>query len=232
MENAPNPGTIPPDGVDLWFLDLDAARSRRPELLAVLSEEEEMRAGRFFFERDRERFEVCRGLLRRILGHYTGLRPRDAQIALNASGKPRLEISRGTGIEFNVSHSGGRALIAVARQPVGVDLEECRLDFEWSDVAPHFCDRNELAALRRLEGSERAQLFFRLWTRKEAVVKAAGVGVGQPLAEFNVLEESGEVGLGGKRYGYREVMPAKGWMGAVALLGKNMPEYRLIPSDP
>jgi 4'-phosphopantetheinyl transferase len=158
--------------VALYTVDLDHARHDQPSLLQSLSPDERARAARFRFERDRRRFVAGRGALREILGEALGRPPSSIAFAYGPQGKPRLAADE---IQFNVSHSEGLGLIAVAGdRRVGVDIERVRAKGSGMDVAKRFFSRAEVATLRALPRGLRTEAFFACWTRKEAYIKARG----------------------------------------------------------
>ena len=101
-------------------------------------------------------------------------------------GKPFLVAEGGATIEFNVSHSTGRGLIALAHRPVGVDIEFLGRRADLDLVAKGVLTAAERAALEQREGAERVGLFYRLWTCKEALIKAKGTGFSTPPQSFAV----------------------------------------------
>lgn len=160
-------------------LDLDALR-------AHLAPDEQARAARFRFDRDRRRFVVARGRLRVLLARHLETSPADIAFSYGAHGKPALVGS--TWLRFNVSHSHELALFALARdREVGVDVEHVRTDIRHDDLARRYFSAREQAALRGLPDPERLDGFFRTWTFKEAFLKATGQGVSRPLGGFDVL---------------------------------------------
>ncbi len=216
---------VHPDEVHVWHADLD----RLPEavLAASLSADERERGRRFHFERDRRRFVTARGLLRLVLGRYLDMRPAGVRFGYGPRGKPFL--ASADGLRFNVSHSGGLALLAFAwRREVGVDVERLRPVPEAEDIAGRYFSPWEAAELRRLPKGERAAAFFRCWTRKEAFVKATGDGLSRPLDGFDVtvapgeparlLRVAGEPGAAG-RFWIEDVSPGRGFAAALAVEG-------------
>lgn len=152
----------------------------------VLSQDEQTVASRFLRHDDRVRYVCAHVALRRVLAAYTGYHPSRLQFATTPEGKPYLP---GSHIHFNLSHSGRCVAIAVcAGGPVGVDVEEIRIHPEWRDLARVYFAPRELAWLSA--GSEDRQLarFYRLWTMKEALVKATGAGV-SALATAAITDE-------------------------------------------
>src|SRR6185436_16970101 len=119
---------------------------------------------------DRKRFAVPRGLLRVILGRYAGVDPAAFAFSYGSSGKPAIENPPDARLfTFNVSHSAGVALIAVAREhAIGVDVERLR-EIEALEIARRFFSQAEIDAVQSASGAERQREFFSCWTRKESV---------------------------------------------------------------
>jgi 4'-phosphopantetheinyl transferase len=200
-------------------------------LAAWLSDDERGRAERFHFARDRQCFVGTRGLLRGLLGRYLGVEPAALRFAYGPRGKPSLVAEGEAGrMRFNVSHSGGLALLAFAwDRDLGVDIERERLVPEYESIArSHFSPR-ERAALEGLAPAERPRAFFRCWTRKEAFIKATGDGLSFPLDEFEVTLAPGEparlLRIEGdekeaRRWWLEDLEPAAGFAGALAVKGR------------
>jgi 4'-phosphopantetheinyl transferase len=170
------------DEVHVWRVALalsTPADVRHPALDA----QEQDRAARFHFAEDRARFVCAHVALRDVLGRYLGRAP---AFHTGPRGKPALTGSGSRGLEFNLSHSGALALIAVATwREVGVDVERCRT-IEHRDIARHFFSPVEVAALASFPDPEGHQAFYRCWTRKEAYIKARGEGLALALDSFDV----------------------------------------------
>jgi 4'-phosphopantetheinyl transferase len=164
-------------GADLWRIALDRPA---PGAAALLSEDERARAARYAFERDRARFVAGRAALRTLLAAYAGRPAQALTFALGAHGKPSLP----GGPPFSFSNSQGAALCAVGGgRELGVDLERLRDVPDAAAVARSAFTPAELAAWRAAGGDGRAA-FLRIWTRKEAVLKALGLGLGaDPAAD-------------------------------------------------
>jgi 4'-phosphopantetheinyl transferase len=178
--------------VDVWLIDLGVGVRRVEEFASLLSEDEKDRAARFLAGKDRERFMVARGLLRIIIADYLGALPGDLRFSYGAFGKPGLEAGWGSALEFNLAHSEGLALLAVTRgRRVGVDLEFIRADVDNEQIAERFFSPGEVAVLDGLPTGLRNETFFRVWTRKEAYVKARGEGLSIPLDQFCVAPGPG-----------------------------------------
>ncbi len=195
-----NPGfepgalTLPPDEVHLWRVNLDRAAAEEARWQRILSEEELARAKRFHFSRDRQKFSATRALLRTILGGYVGSNPETIVFHYSQKNKPFLESNPGaSAVEFNVSHSGSRVVLAFARgREVGVDVEVVRSNFDCESIARRFFSPAEQKELAAIEAPEKCTGFFRCWTRKEAYIKANGAGLSLPLDGFDVSLKRGE----------------------------------------
>ena len=177
--------------VHLWQASLDGRPADIFE--SFLSPDELDRANRFHFAQDRNHFVVARGLLRNLLGAYLGISRAEFRFSYGAKGKPFLLLDGQTQINFNLSHSHGRAAFAFSRgRELGVDLEYVKEDFEAELIASRFFSRAEVLALRAVPAELRNQAFFNCWTRKEAYIKARGEGLSMPLDEFDVSLRPGE----------------------------------------
>jgi len=216
--------------VQVWRAILDQTPSQIQGFLQSLAADERARADRFYFERDRERFIVARGLLRAILGRYLNRAPECLSFFYGSHGKPALAgESDDDAICFNVSHSDGVALYAVTRgHEVGIDIERIRLDLPVVEIAERFFSPREAATIRTLPTEEQYRTFFRYWTRKEAYIKAGGEGLSLPLDQFDVSPAPGEPGtlLGAQQdpseashWSLWELTPDPGYVAAVATEG-------------
>ena len=176
------------EGVSLRWLSLDRDASELSRLHTFLSPDERARAARFHFERDRNRFVVGRGTLRETLGELLEISPTEVRFAYGPQGKP--ELHHETNLRFNLSHSQDLALLAVTKnREVGVDLEFMRPDLDTLEIAPSVFSPEECASLESLPESERLAAFYGYWTRKEAFIKALGLGFSRDTKEFTVTLE-------------------------------------------
>ena len=180
------PSSFPDSRVDVWRLFLD--KSSSPDSGNVLSFDEMARANRFHFDKDRTHFVRCRSALRSLLAGYLGISAAEIGFEYLASGKPQLAPEQNPRrLQFNVSHSGNMALIAVGSNlSLGVDIEKIREDVDTASLAERFFSARERAGLRALPVHLRVAGFFACWTRKEAFLKAIGTGLSFPLADFSV----------------------------------------------
>ena len=215
--------TIRPGEVHVWHGVLEAP-SPDPVTLAEAARARGMRA-----ERRRREFLVCRGALRRILAVVLGIDALAVPIIEGAHGKPRLERDGRDGrppIGFNLSHSGGRFVVAIAldREP-GVDIERVRPRRDLEGLARRFFSPAEQAEVGA--APDPLDAFYRLWTRKEAVIKADGRGVGIGLDRFDVSSReppllrdarwSGAVPGEASRWSLRSLDAGPGYVAALAI---------------
>lgn len=174
----------------LASLELDALAAALLVYRGTLTDDERARADRFVFERDRVRFTAGRAQLREHLGAWLGIAPPEVPIAVEGNGKPFV---RGReDLLFNLSHSEGQGLLALARRThgprerLGVDLEAKRPLRDLSGLARHVFSSRERAQLDATPAEGRPEVFYEVWTKKEAVIKALGDGVAYGLGRFSV----------------------------------------------
>jgi 4'-phosphopantetheinyl transferase len=180
-------GKLPAAGtIEVWMIDLDRPLNPGPNLDEILSIEERNRADRYLFPRDAFRFRRCRATLRLGLAGYLKTTPQKILLATNRHGKPF--IAEGSTLHFNVSHSGGLGAIAFTTiGEVGIDVEANQRDVDALEIAKANFTRNEARMVAAADSrQEQARIFLRLWTRKEAVLKAAGCGLQGGLEGFDV----------------------------------------------
>lgn len=178
----------PPDlgaeEIHLWQYSLQPPETSIDLFKSLLSPEEIARAERLLRPADRKLFIVGRGRLRQLLGSYLGCEPARLELTTLPQGKPVLVEPR---LQFNLSHSGELALLAVARSTaLGVDLEQMRPEFDWQPLASRYFSREEQLALQQLPPRQQTAGFFSVWTRKEAWLKARGSGFHLPFDTFDV----------------------------------------------
>jgi 4'-phosphopantetheinyl transferase len=177
--------TLPGPEVHVWLADVQALSGHHAALAAALSPDETARAARFRFERDRRSFEIGRGVLRHLLGHYLHARADAIRLDYAPDRKPYLPDAS---LRFNISHSGQFAVLAFAwGLEVGVDIEQIDANIATRAIAEQFFSEAERAALgTATTQSDYTRRFFACWTRKEAYIKARGVGLSLPLRDFDV----------------------------------------------
>lgn len=213
--------------VHVWRLSLEVERTALDHLWSILTPDEQARANRFRFSKDRTRFIAARAQMRSILGLYAHEEPSELEISYAPQGKPYLPHRD---LRFNMSHSGRLGLIAVAdRREVGVDLEHLRSKTDHESIATRFFAPAEVARLRAVPEGMRREAFLACWTRKEAYIKAKGGGLSIPLDQFEVsLDSVGPSRLLNVRWDQREtarwsligLTPGAGYIGALCVEGQ------------
>ena len=219
------------DDVHVWRATLDRPAEYVRQLAQILSEDERLRAERFYFERDRSRFIVGRGLLRFILSRYLEIPANKLQFCYSSRGKPELvETSSAYKLRFNVSHSQGIVLYAVTRdRSIGIDVEYIRPMPEAEQIVNSFFSVYENNVFQRLPLCQKQLSFFNCWTRKEAFVKAIGDGLSLPLNQFDVSLIPGEparlLGIRGDRsltcWSLQDLTLDPGYVAALAVEGQS-----------
>jgi 4'-phosphopantetheinyl transferase len=183
------PQKIAANQIHVWAWLLDSSGGfgdHEKSQIGLLDAKELERFHRFHFECDRIRFAIAHANVRRILGAYLDREPERILFRANPFGKPELVTEAQTRpLYFNLSHSRKVALLALSMDTeVGIDVEDIR------PIEPEVAESNfsptELAALSSLEGEAWVKGFYHCWTRKEAILKAEGVGLNLPLDSFDV----------------------------------------------
>jgi 4'-phosphopantetheinyl transferase len=203
--------------IHLYYSDLRYYRVTRPETL--LSPDESERAERYRFGADSLRYVQARCLLREVLSFYKKCDPKEIIFEYAKHGKPCLKGEPSRGVQFNISHSGDMVAISVSRgRRVGIDIEKIRDDISASDLSMRFFSDAEIAAVRNSHGRAKPELFLRIWTRKEALLKATGEGIGG-LSGCPDLLDNGDISLNGTVWQVRDIGISPGYVAAFAIEG-------------
>jgi len=237
---------------EVWWFDIREV-TLRPADLADLDQREIARAAAFVFPADRHRYQVAHVMLRRVLARHTDTEPgglvfgRDpCPTCGRPSGKPVLAEPEPAGLSFSLAHSGDAVAIAVARQPVGVDVERDATGCVCSLVtAMHPSDAEIVGAL---DEPQRHAAVIRWWVRAEAVLKCAGTGIGHGMDAFAVLSGPARNKIStGHRLSWEADVPGwpgvpgcsfaplsapKGYQAALALPGLRLIRYRWGADQP
>ena len=177
---APCPDEAPQIGVaeaHIWQVDLEGPHKN------YLSASEQERAHAMRHPEKQAHYVAARSALRLILSKYTQLAPQDHDISFGPYGKPQIN---GSDLHFNVTHAQGKALIGVARVPVGIDLEFPRAVTQLDRLIADYFSAEEARELMALHDEEKAKAFLAAWTRKEACLKATGEGIAGGLHRYRV----------------------------------------------
>lgn len=228
----PAPEDLAPrrDEVHVWRVALDPPSPWVERFEAVLSPVERARADRYHRAGDRARCVVGRGWLRTLLGRYLADDPGRLEFRYGRQGKPELAGPAGVPpLRFNLAHSRDLALLAVVQgRQVGIDMEAIRPLADADRIIARFFSPRERAAYLSLPEPERPDAFFRAWTRKEAYLKATGLGLSLALDQFAVALAPGEparlVHVEGRphepeRWALHDLEPGPGFTAALAVEG-------------
>jgi 4'-phosphopantetheinyl transferase len=176
------------DEVHIWCACLEHWIENRVEFLPLLAPDENARVERFYFEKDRQRYIIGRGLLRKLLAGYLELEPTQIQFSYGPCGKPELRTKdQINDLKFNLSHSQDLLIYAFCwDRRVGIDVEHIHSMPDERRLAEEFFSAPESAFLKTLSGSQRLEAFFKLWTCKEAFLKASGDGLAKSMDQFEI----------------------------------------------
>lgn len=178
---------LDPDNCHIWLVRLNSLQVRLDEFEAVLSDQERERADRFVNKSLRDDFVLAHGWMRHALAEYTGECAALQTFVQGEHGKPRLVDD---GIAFNLSHSHGVAALAVAKDArIGIDIQFRDPDVDMLAIARRFFAREEVDWLQSVDEGRRLDVFYRIWTLKEAYIKAIGVGMALPLSDFAFADD-------------------------------------------
>jgi 4'-phosphopantetheinyl transferase len=209
---------------DIWVIRLDAPENRVNDAARLLTQEERGRAAAFLNPQASRNHILARAALRTILSTRLNVSPKEICIRTGPHGKPQLDPEHRSQVEFNLSHSGDVALLAItAAGCIGVDIEKIRTLPRRDRIAERYFFSSEVVALQQLAEAEKEAAFFRLWTCKEALAKARGRGLVQALSGFEVslatsavlsdMETGAQPGL----WSMQSFEPVPGYIAAVAV---------------
>jgi 4'-phosphopantetheinyl transferase len=173
--------TLRKNRIDIWQYPLHTSWSGAKD---ILNEAERERAAKFYFTKHQRRFTIAHATLRIILSRYLpDKNPNELEFNENKYGKPELTTNA---LQFNLSHSGNLALLAVGQYyPLGIDLElfskrPC------IEIGTSMFSETEATALKKVDERLQTLTFFRIWAQKEAFIKACGLGLSYPTKKFDV----------------------------------------------
>ncbi len=189
-----------------------------------LSDQEQVRAMQFKNDKDRQRFTVRRLALRRLLARYNRTSPQDIEFRHTKHGKPiAFDVRNHSLLPFSASSRDRIALIAFGFTALGVDVENTRRDLEIHTIASQFFHPGEASGIQAIPEALQRDAFFSCWTRKEAYIKAIGLGLHQPLNSFRVSLSKDTPELiwrdasidDAQEWTLWSIMPADGYIGAL-----------------
>jgi 4'-phosphopantetheinyl transferase len=213
--------------VHVWRAAAAAADPRVWE--APLAPAEQDAAARFAFDRDRRTYRVAHGLLRAVLSGYLDEDPAGIVLVAGTAGKP--ELAGGSGLRFNLTHSAGAAIVALAwERRIGVDLESTQAAGDLAPAMRSTLAPDELALIAATPELQRTVAFLQTWTRKEALLKAAGVGLNHNPRDYPVGDPVATPSTGthavvafGTHWTIADLTVGPAWRGAVAVEGDARP---------
>ena len=182
--------------VHIWNFDLNTVIPMKDQFQKILSDDELIRADKFHFEIDKNRFICSRGLLRKLLSIYTGISAKEISFEFNNYGKPSLFGNQNnTGLHFNLSHSKSYMSVGFAKNAlIGVDVELMKPLKDHIEIAKRFFSDPEVEQLNSFPTDKILDGFYYCWTAKEAVIKLSGEGLSYPLKDFDVKLKELSVG--------------------------------------
>lgn len=183
IEHLPIRLELAKQSVHIWQTRLDWSPTHLHQFTQTLSPDEQARANRFRFERDRHWFIAGRGILRLLLSRYLDISPGQLRFTYSSHGKPALanlesQSNLSLNLSFNLSHSQGLALYGITcDRQIGIDIEHIRAIQDMEQLAQRFFLPSESALIHACPSEQQQHLFFHLWTCKEAYLKATGEGI-------------------------------------------------------
>ncbi len=234
-KNPEQPPILDNNQIHVWRANLDLPDAEIVRLASLLSPDEIARANKFRFHHLKTRFTAARGILRHLLANYLSINPCDIEFEYGDRGKPRLSSSQHPSfLEFNISHSQEYALFGFTYNDlIGVDLEYIREMTDALKIAQRFFSVREYELLRTTEKEAQPELFFTLWTAKEAYLKAVGKGLAGSLdsveIELNQPQSPRLQAIQGDKATAAEwslypCLPATDYLGAIAIQTPQSPK--------
>lgn len=182
--------TLKPGQVDVWRMALRASEKRYRYLHDLLDEREQKRAAAFIRDDDRNQWVVAHGRMRLILAMYDGRTAKAIPLVQKRGKKPFIEDSK---VKFSLSHTNGYALLAVTNTgEVGIDIEFKRENVKIERTCRSTFSDREKADILEVDGAARVDRFYRCWTRKEAFIKAIGLGFSYDTKSFTLTVKENE----------------------------------------
>jgi 4'-phosphopantetheinyl transferase len=225
--------------IHIWKITYSDFDNEESGFGKILSKQEISRADKFYFSIDKKRYLLTRALLKNILARITGADPQKLHFKFNEHGKPHLENFKH--IYFNISHSADIGLIAVTDcAAIGIDVEEYRKRLQLQEISKRFFSRYETDVLSKLPDNQKMHAFFNCWTRKEAFIKALGLGLTLPLKHFDVTlhpaEQARVIAIRYKdekaeEWTLKDIPMENEYAAAFAVKFKNFKDYYWIAKD-
>lgn len=169
--------------IHVWSADLNISAKLENDKLILLNSDERKQAERFHNNIHKKRYIAAHSTLRQILSFYVNILPQQIFFSRTEYNKPYLENSR---LQFNMSHSHDIAVYAISLDNmIGVDIEEIKTKYT-PEIVKRYFSQQENSQFNQLSDEEKLISFYRIWARKEALIKAIGKGLAIPLSTFSV----------------------------------------------
>jgi 4'-phosphopantetheinyl transferase len=221
-------GELQSNSIHIWYAAIDTNAVEINKYVKLLSQNEVLRASKFKFQIDKDRFIISRAILKHLLGAYLNIKPNDIMFKIGDYGKPYFPNMEN--LKFNISHSGNMAVFAFVKEvEIGVDIEKVKDSFDVMDIAGNFFSTKEITTLTALPETDRNLAFYRCWTRKESLIKTIGTGLSFPLDSFSVsMDDDNKAELLETKWDPTEkslwclssFVPHDGYIAAVAVKGR------------
>ncbi len=190
------PSTIPFDSqsdLHMWQFSLQQQEQKTLLLKALLSREERAKSERFSTALLQCRFVAARASLRVIIASYLNAEPSEIEFEYGQFCKPAIK-TKGASLQFNMAHSNDLGVIAITSEKhVGIDVEHVSTVVDMDNIVAHAFSPYERSVYSAIPADLRANVFLRCWTRKEAYMKATGMGLSLPPDKFDVTLIPGEI---------------------------------------
>lgn len=170
--------------IKLFKIELSAYDERIDYLKNFLAPHEIERAEKYHFKKDKNRFIICRALLKFLLANHINLDINKINIEVDSYKKPYLP--NRPSVYFNVSHAGDYGLIVIAKHLVGIDIEYINKEFDYKEILQNVFHQNEIDVIKT--SKDQHHTFYKFWTRKEAIVKAIGKGIDDDLKNIPITD--------------------------------------------
>ncbi len=186
--SADNDIQLADDEIHIWLNYLNVHQARIKHLYPLLSDTEKERSERFKFYKHRKLFIASHGFLHAILARYIDAPESGIEFFHKEYGKPFIvDEQNRNNIQFNLSHSGNLAILAVCKnQQLGIDIEFAERKTQWEGIIKRFFTQSEQQKLLALPEEIQKETFFKIWTRKEAHMKVTGQGLHLSPDKFEV----------------------------------------------
>lgn len=170
--------------LDVWYGKFESFLEKKQQYETYLSFAEQTRIKQFYFDRDRLAFIIAHGALRFLLARYLNREPSEFKFRFNLHQKPFLDEDS---LQFNLTHTRSAFAIAITKKSlIGIDMECFSRGTDWAKLIPYALSEQEQNYIYQQPCAEQPLAFYRCWTRKEAYLKALGIGLTQPLKKITL----------------------------------------------